>query len=251
MKHFWKFTVPAHVIGLGSLVYVLLTGQLAFLWAAVIAWALLSIGIEVGVHRLFSHKAFKTARWTELTLAYLGTLSGQGSIFFWVAIHRGYHHRYTDTDKDPHSPVNGLYQAYIGWLIDDTQTKVSFKSAADLMRDPALKLLHDYYYSVIFLTVLALGLIHPLLAGMYFLATALCIQQNFAVNVLCHLPAAGSRAHETKDLSRNVLWLAPLSWGLALHNNHHQRPAAWKLSERFGEIDPGSWVVRLLATEKK
>lgn len=35
----------------------------------------------------------------------------------WVSIHRC-HHRYVDTERDPHSPIQGLWFSHIAWLFD-------------------------------------------------------------------------------------------------------------------------------------
>lgn len=251
MKHFWKFTVPTHLIGISSAVYAVMTEAWWFFGAAFVIWALLSIGVEVGIHRLFSHKAFKTKRWIEALLAYLGTIAGQGSVMFWVAVHKGYHHPYSDTEKDPHSPVHGFYQSYVGWLIDDTQYKISYRSTVELMRDKMQVFLHKNYYSVIVATIIALVLIHPLLAAAYFLASTVAIQQNFIVNVTCHLKSLGYRNFDTKDSSRNVGWLSILSWGLSLHNNHHHDPGSYTLALKPGELDISSWVIKLISSERR
>lgn len=251
MKHIWKFTLPAHVIGIGSAIYAAQTGQYWFFAAAFVMWALLSIGVEVGIHRLFSHLAFTTHRWIEVALMYFATLAGQGSIPFWVAVHKGYHHPFSDTLKDPHSPVHGLFHAYIGWLMDDTQNQLSYRSAVPLLRDPVQKFFHENYYKVIIATVIVLFLIHPLLAGMYFLATTVAIQQNFAVNVCCHMTSLGYASFPTKDRSRNIRWLSFLSWGLSLHNNHHHDPGSYKLALNKGEFDISEWVIRLISITRR
>lgn len=249
MKHIWKFTLPTHAIGVASLGWVVHTGQYWFLAAAVFIWTLMSIGVEVGIHRMFSHQAFTAPRWIEVLLMYFGSIAGQGSVPFWVAVHKT-HHPNSDTEKDPHSPVKGIWQAYVGWLIDDTQDKISYRSVVPLLRDKMQKFFHDHYYKVIILTVAVLALVHPLLAGMYFLASTIAIQQNFIVNVVCHSDAFGYRAYETKDLSRNVGWLSLLSWGLSLHNNHHHDPGNWNLA-RESEWDPSAWVIRLISTTRR
>ena len=45
----------------------------------------------------------------------------------------------------------------------------------------------------------------------------------------------------------NLQWLAFLTAGEGLHNNHHAAPTSAKLSHRWFEIDPGWWVVRVPA----
>lgn len=251
MKHIWKFTLPAHLIGLASLAYVIATGQYWFLAVAVVMWALLSIGVEVGIHRLFSHRSFETPRWIEVCLMYLGTIAGQGSVPFWVAVHKGYHHPYADTEKDPHTPTKGLWHGYVGWLIDDTQNKLNYRSVVSLLRDPKQAFFHEHYYKTIILTVLILAVIHPLLAGMYFFATTIAIQQNFIVNVCCHTSSLGYRSFDTKDLSRNVKFLSIPSWGLSLHNNHHHDPGNWNLSKSPTELDISAWVIKMISTSRR
>ena len=51
----------------------------------------------------------------------------------------------------------------------------------------------------------------------------------------------------TEDESRNLAWLAPISFGEAWHNNHHAFPASASHGLRWIEIDPCGWVIRALA----
>jgi stearoyl-CoA desaturase (delta-9 desaturase) len=44
----------------------------------------------------------------------------------------------------------------------------------------------------------------------------------------------------------NIRWLALLTGGEGLHNNHHEYPTATHFSMRPGEIDPAWPVIRLL-----
>jgi stearoyl-CoA desaturase (delta-9 desaturase) len=65
---------------------------------------------------------------------------------------------------------------------------------------------------------------------------------TFAINSLCHF--LGRRRFSTRDHSRNVSWLAPLSFGEAWHNNHHAFPTSAFHGLRGREIDPGGWLIR-------
>jgi stearoyl-CoA desaturase (delta-9 desaturase) len=65
---------------------------------------------------------------------------------------------------------------------------------------------------------------------------------TFAINSLCHF--LGGRRFSTNDESRNVAWLAPLSFGEAWHHNHHAFPASAFHGLRWWEIDPGGWLIR-------
>ena len=67
---------------------------------------------------------------------------------------------------------------------------------------------------------------------------------TFAINSLCHF--LGRRRYQTRDQSRNVAWLAPLSFGEAWHNNHHAFPTSAFHGLRRWEIDLGGWVIVVL-----
>jgi stearoyl-CoA desaturase (delta-9 desaturase) len=41
-------------------------------------------------------------------------------------------------------------------------------------------------------------------------------------------------------------WLAFLTAGEGLHNNHHAAPTSARLSHRWYEVDMGWWLIRLM-----
>ena len=64
---------------------------------------------------------------------------------------------------------------------------------------------------------------------------------TFSINSLCHF--FGRRPFATGDQSRNLAWLAPLTFGEAWHNNHHaSRPPRATGSGRR-QPDPGAWLI--------
>ena len=75
------------------------------------------LGITAGYHRLWSHGAFEAASSLRYFLAFLGSLSWQGSIKWWVVRHR-LHHRFTDTPLDPYDSSRGLWYSHFGWLFE-------------------------------------------------------------------------------------------------------------------------------------
>ena len=66
-------------------------------------YVLTALGITVGYHRLFTHRAFETNKAIQFVLAVLGSMAVEGPLLKWVAIHRR-HHQHSDTHEDPHSP---------------------------------------------------------------------------------------------------------------------------------------------------
>jgi len=79
-------------------------------------------GITIGYHRLLTHRSFKTYRPIEYALAYIGMHNMQGPPMEWVSNHR-YHHLHCDTPLDPHSPYEGFWHAYMGWLFKSAEAE--------------------------------------------------------------------------------------------------------------------------------
>ncbi|XP_043797442.1 acyl-CoA Delta-9 desaturase-like isoform X3 [Apis laboriosa] len=97
------------------------------------------MGITAGAHRLWSHRSYK-AKWPlRLVLMLLQTTSYQNHIYEWVRDHRA-HHKFTDTDADPHNSRRGFFFSHIGWLMVRKHPDIFKKGAtidlSDLEKDP-------------------------------------------------------------------------------------------------------------------
>ena len=222
------------------------------------------IGVEVGMHRFFSHKAFVAKKPLKLFLGVAALSAGQGPILYWVANHRRHHAR-SDKGGDVHSPHHGppegasllrrWWHAHQGWIVSHDLTD-TVKYARELYSDRLILQLNRFYLSVLVTSLLAPGVFLFLLegtgsafvsgvfwGGIVRLAVALNI--TFATNSVCHL--FGSRRFETPDQSRNNLWLNCLSWGGGLHNNHHANPTLASCSFRWWEVDAYGWLISTFA----
>ena len=67
---------------------------------------------------------------------------------------------------------------------------------------------------------------------------------TYSINSLCHF--FGRRQFETKDESRNLLWLAIPSFGESWHNNHHAFPTSFRHGMKPWELDISAGVIWLL-----
>ena len=76
----------------------------------VIGWLLSGLGITVGYHRYFSHRAFRGNFIFEWLFMFLGTMAIQNTILQWCSNHR-MHHKKLDTDDDPYSIKEGFFHA--------------------------------------------------------------------------------------------------------------------------------------------
>lgn len=79
-------------------------------------WPISGFGITVGVHRLWSHRSYEAGFFFRTILMLCNCLANQGSIFHWARDHR-VHHKYSETDADPHNATRGFFFAHMGWLL--------------------------------------------------------------------------------------------------------------------------------------
>ena len=214
------------------------------------------LGIDIGFHRLLTHRSFETSRPARAAFAVLGTMALQGPVINWVADHRK-HHAFADQDGDPHSPhteggtgvlgtLRGLWHAHVGWLLDGSYSSEPVRYARDLVRDPAMLRISRWA-----LPIVAVGLVLPFGAGLLIGGsvgaglTALLWggpvrifvgnHGSWAINSICH--RFGQRRFDIPDESRNVPILAIPSLGASWHHNHHAFPTSARHGLRWFEFD--------------
>jgi stearoyl-CoA desaturase (delta-9 desaturase) len=199
----------------------------------------------VYLHRTLSHRAMKLNRPVTFTCRVLLWIATGIRPRQWVAVHRK-HHAYTDVPGDPHSPVLlgwtkvqfgnvGLYRKV---ATDPEQVK---RYARDLPPDRWDRVLFDHAFlglaiGISILVVVFGPWIGLLAAGFH---AGLYLMLNAAVNAVTH--TFGRRPYD--NLATNLPWLAWLTMGEGLHNNHHAAPTSAKLALHRGEVDPAWWVV--------
>jgi stearoyl-CoA desaturase (Delta-9 desaturase) len=223
------------------------------------------LGITVGFHRLFTHRSFKTTPAVRAVLAILGSVAIEGPVISWVSDHRK-HHAFSDRYGDPHSPhvdhghgikgaLKGLGHAHVGWLFIHTQRGRKERYAPDLLKDPVVSWVDKTFFvwavagfPISFgLGVLIGGSAWTGVTGMLWggLVRMLVLHHvTYSINSLCHF--FGRRPFETDDESRNLAWLAPLSFGEAWHNAHHAFPTSARHGVDRGQIDVSAGVIRVL-----
>jgi stearoyl-CoA desaturase (delta-9 desaturase) len=215
-----------------------------FLW-----WVAGSLGIGMGYHRLLTHRGYKTPKWVEYFLTVCATLALEGGPIFWVATHR-IHHRFSDQDGDPHSPIDGKWWAHMGWILTGKSmhhdTRTLSRYVPDLAKDKFHVWITKYHYVpmiVLGLVLLVLGGLPFLLWGI-FLRTVFLLHCTWLVNSATH--SWGSRRFVTRDFSTNSWWVALLTFGEGWHNNHHAHPVSARHGLRWFEIDMNWYGIWLL-----
>ncbi|MDQ6616259.1 MAG: fatty acid desaturase [Actinomycetota bacterium] len=158
----------------------------------------------------------------------------------WVAVHRK-HHAHTDVDGDPHSPVLRGYRAVqfgnvamYRKVANDPATVARY--ARDLPPDRWDRLLFDHALFGLSIGIgflcITLGWRFGLLAAGIHTVTYLVL--NAAVNAVGH--RFGRRPY--RGFATNSQWLAWMTMGEGLHNNHHAAPTSANLALARHEFDP-------------
>jgi stearoyl-CoA desaturase (delta-9 desaturase) len=225
------------------------------LWVLLGFYVFTGLGITLGWHRYFSHKSFETSAPMKALLAISGSMAMQGPLTQWVTDHRK-HHALSDKDGDPHSPhagrepgivsaFAGLVHSHVGWLFSTKGMERGPSYAKDLYCDRMIRTIDRAYLAWV---VLTLGI--PFLVGYLIGGTQLGLEVmvwgglvrifvwqhvTFSINSICHM--FGRQDYRSRDESRNVRWLAPLSFGESWHNNHHAFPSSARHGLDRGQLD--------------
>ncbi|MPZ58234.1 MAG: acyl-CoA desaturase [Rhizobiales bacterium] len=229
-----------------------------------IMYALTTLGIGAGVHRMLVHRSFRCDTPVKFFFCAIGQMACQGSLLKWVGNHRR-HHLYADHVGDPHSPyVDGKGVAITGklkrwlhaqsrWVFDDTMTDNSVY-AKDMLSDPMVMFFTRTRWFWYFLSMVgipaawgyAFGGVHAmwgtvLFAG--FFRAYLVVMTSVAVGSVCH-QLGYRRFDETKDESTNQLVMTIVTFGEGLHNNHHRFPRDAYISHAWYEFDLNGLIIR-------
>ncbi|XP_014362552.2 acyl-CoA Delta-9 desaturase [Papilio machaon] len=199
------------------------------------------LGITAGAHRLWAHKSYKAKLPLRVMLTLFNTIAFQDSVLDWARDHR-MHHKYSETDADPHNATRGFFFSHVGWLLVKKHPQIKAKGKTlemnDLWADPVLRFQKKYYMLLMPLCCFILPTYIPTLWGeSLWNAFYVCaifryvyvLNVTWLVNSLAHL--WGSKPYdkhinpvETKPVSLVVL-------GEGFHNYHHTFPWDYKTAE--------------------
>lgn len=247
--------------------------------AFLIFYTITGLGLTLGYHRLFAHRAFEVPRWLAHVIAICGYLAIQRGPIFWVAMHR-LHHRYSDIPgRDPHTPREGMLHVHFGWhqrrRRDVWETEIYRKLTPDLIHDKLYLFLdnerRDYltYFGILIGSFLLGGLIGGLQQPVFRfdqynaicflvwvgLLNRVAVLHAFGfINSICH--KFGARPFKTQGADRSVnnVLVALVIFGEGWHNNHHAHQRSARHGLRWYQFDPawyGIWLLRTLRLADK
>lgn len=223
------------------------------------AYGLNIIYVSVFYHRGLAHEAIILSPWMRRFVIATGNWVTGIDPKAWSCMHR-LHHQHSDTEKDPHSPINvgtlGVmyeqlksYKKVLGGLIvgrkqyttvvSDLNFPVSTLNQKGIWYAPYL------LHAVIAVTI---GLVFNawILALCYWVGIMSHPIQGWMVNALAH--KFGYRNFESDDNSKNNTAVALLVFGEGFQNNHHHFPNAARFSVKWWEVDMGYGICRVFKT---
>jgi stearoyl-CoA desaturase (delta-9 desaturase) len=224
--------------------------------ALVIGFVITQIGVvctTVFLHRALAHKALTMSRPVRFAFRLVTWMTTGIRPRQWVAVHRK-HHAYTDEVGDPHSPLLlGFWKVQLGNVVlyrkAAKDPEITKRYAKDLPADRYDRVLFDHAFLGLGLGIALLVLVFGWQIGLMAagIHAVLYLAVNSAVNAVGHV--YGKKIYENS--ARNNQWLAWLTAGEGLHNNHHAAPTSARMSLHPREIDPGWWVISALVRTKQ
>ncbi|CAB0011588.1 unnamed protein product [Nesidiocoris tenuis] len=200
------------------------------------------LAITVGNHRFFTHKSFKGNNWFKIVAMLGQTVAGQNSIYTWTRDHR-LHHKFSDTDADPHNASRGFFFCHMGWLLQRKHPMVKIKGKtidmSDLEADPIVMFQKKYYY--LLYAILAFGIpisVPALFWGeswsngilfCYFFRYMITLHGTWTVNSIAHF--YGYRPYSKDIRPVESEFVAFISSGEGWHNYHHTFPWDYRAGE--------------------
>ncbi|KAG8189172.1 hypothetical protein JTE90_018463 [Oedothorax gibbosus] len=198
-------------------------------------------GITAGAHRLWSHRSYKARLPLRIILASFVCIAAETDIYVWCRDHR-VHHKYTETDADPHNIKRGFFFAHVGWLMCKKHPEVTNKGKkiylGDLTADPVVRFQRKYHIPLsLFCSFLLPTMMAHLIFGdsewnafLHCISRYVCVlNATWLVNSAAHM--FGDRPFDKEIHASESTIVALIAAGEGWHNYHHVFPWDYSTSE--------------------
>jgi len=227
---------------------------------AFILWPISGFGITVGVHRLWSHRSYTASFPLRAFLVICNSIANQGSIFHWSRDHR-VHHKFSETNADPHNATRGFFFAHMGWLFVKKHPDVvkvgRTLDFSDLLEDPLVMFQKklDPWFALYCCFVLPAQIASKYWGedfwNGFFVAGGLryivVLHFTWLVNSAAHLH--GDHPYDVLSYPAENPFVSFCSVGEGWHNWHHKYPFDYAASE-FGissQFNPSKLFIDMMA----
>ncbi|XP_075989029.1 acyl-CoA Delta(11) desaturase-like [Anticarsia gemmatalis] len=211
------------------------------------------LGVTAGAHRYFCHKSFKATLPLQIALMLFHSLAYQRTLVTWIRDHR-LHHKYTDTDADPHNISRGFFYSHLGWLLVDNHPELKRRKGLVDMKDVygssvvMFQKRHSRWLlplTAFIVPTLTLWVIGETLSTSWYLNILRYIilsHITFLNNSLAHY--YGYKPYDKAMSASQNLPLVLLSLGEGFHNFHHAFPWDYRTGEIAG--DPINTITKFI-----
>lgn len=200
------------------------------------------MGITAGAHRLWSHRSYKANAPLRFILMICNCIALQNHVIEWARDHR-VHHKYSETDADPHNATRGFFFSHMGWLLVRKHPEVIKKGKAielgDLYQEKILVFQKKFYWPLALFLCFVMPTLVPVFLWnesawvAYFTAGIFrytwLLHCTWAINSFAHM--FGNRPYDKNINPRQNFGAALASLGEGWHNYHHVFPFDYRTSE--------------------
>ena len=224
----------------------------SFLMSLAVAAILIQVAVfstTIYLHRSATHRALQLHPVVSWAFRFALWITTGLSTREWVAVHLK-HHAFTDQEGDPHSPaLMGFWSVQLGNVFHYVRTAKDKAVIERYARD----IKEDWWDRVFFnhgivgpvagtvALCFVIGTPWALLAASIHAVMYVFVLSS-SINGLCH--SVGYKNFD--NTATNLRFIALLTGGEGLHNNHHGHPRSPKFSFRASEFDPAWPVIKLL-----
>lgn len=236
------YLTVVHVASCYGIYIIPYCNKYTILWALLL-WPLSGLGITAGAHRLWAHRSYKACYSLRMFLMLCNSITNQGSIYHWARDHR-VHHKYAETNADPHNAKNGFFFSHIGWLLvkkhQDVINGGKVLRHDDLLNDSIVIMQRslDPWFALGMCFIMP-GYITTLWGDSFWhgfwvagaLRYVLVLHFTWCVNSLAHM--YGDRPYDKTMHATENPFVSFVAIGEGWHNWHHKYPYDYAASE-FG-----------------
>jgi len=235
---FYMF-ILCSIIGLS--VYIYTDGTFLKACIIYIFFSVLSKLANITYHRYLAHGYFLPNKLVKILMLYSIVASGLVKPLNYVIGHR-LHHKFSDSDKDPHPPNLGMFNLVQGKFNDKITNTVPIK---DIIRQKDVMFVNNYYYTLYTLNLVIFYVIDPHIFYLSFLL--LNLRYHFITIIFNYIAHGGKKISQPQNLP---LWTSFLLGYLGenYHKNHHDDPSNPKFSKTTSLLnaDIGYYIMKLL-----
>lgn len=168
------------------------------------------IGVVVTYHRVLCHRVGKMNPFVQFICTALGFYGSYLSPITWSGVHIN-HHKYVDTENDPHSPI---HIGWRGWFSILWKDSVDLRVMARLKRDSISSFFHDNYFLLTLVPLLLL----------FFSTQAFLFVWLIPANMSLWSHHVSVYNHGPDGAKTMPWWFGLLTMGEHHHKWHHDHP---------------------------